>query len=173
MRLTLTIPAAFESSRAQLAGVLAHDRAGARSSLAERTHEQSRSRTERSPAAVTRRTDCSRPEASTETRRHRPGRHHGPGYSPLFPRGSATSTRGSATSSPGLQVPGAAVPPGLQAPGAPATVLDVMSQDIGDAWCSGTSEKLDVPGHWRRSGVQQIGEASCYGAIGTVRGCAL
>src|SRR5699024_7054780 len=53
--------------------------------------------------------------------------------------------------SPGLQVPGDAVPPGLQAPGAPATVLDVMSQDIGDAWCSGTSEQLDVPGHWGRS----------------------
>src|SRR5699024_7380422 len=70
-----------------------------------------------------------------------------------FPEDLPRAPGGSATSSPGLQVPGAPVPPGLQAPGAPATVLDVMSQDIGDAWCSGTSEKLDVPGHWGRSGV--------------------
>src|SRR5690625_605206 len=46
-----------------------------------------------------------------------------------------------------------APPPRPRDSGAPATVLDVMSQDIGDAWCSGTSEKLDVPGHWGRSGV--------------------
>src|SRR5699024_2305465 len=79
MRLTLTIPAAFESSRAQLAGVLAHDRAGARSSLAERTHEQSCSRTERSPAAVIRRTDSRVPQSGVARwprERLRRGRGH-------------------------------------------------------------------------------------------------
>src|SRR5699024_4695763 len=67
-----------------------------------------------------------------------------------FPEDLPRAPGGSATSSPGLQVPGAPVPPGLQP-------LSWMS-------CLRTLGTLDVPGH-RRS--------LMFRTLGTVRGCAL